>query len=268
MEKLPVIITGASGSMGAAAVEAVASSGKPVIMACRNLSKGAAVRDNVLSKVPDAELDLRRLDLSSIDSVRSFVSSLNGMRIAALFNNAGTLNRDYEVTVDGYESDFQVNYIGPALLASLLLPNFPEGAHIVNMVSLTCRFARFGADYHGDSEKEFSQLGTYGRSKLALLLFTISFARRHPELHVNLSDPGVVDSNMISMGRWFDPLADILFRPFFCSSPQKGVAPALSALSTEENMKYFVGNGFREIPGRYLDHPAADALYERVTSLI
>jgi Dehydrogenases with different specificities (related to short-chain alcohol dehydrogenases) len=268
MEKLPVIVTGASGSMGAAAVEAVAASGSPVIMACRNLSKGSSVRDSVLAKVPGAMLELRELDLSSIASVRSFASSLQGVQLAALFNNAGTLNRDFSLTKDGYEADFQVNCIGPSLLALLLKDNLAPDAHIVNMVSLTCRFARFGADYFGDSEPEFSQLGTYSRSKLALLLFTLAFARRHEDVHVNVSDPGVVNSNMISMGRWFDPLADIFFRPFFCSPPEKGVRPAVSALSTQENLKYFVGKGFKEMPGRYLGHPASEPLYERITSMI
>ena len=268
MEKLPVIITGASGSMGAAAVEAVAASGSPVIMACRNLAKGSAVRDAVLSKIPDAALELRELDLSSIASVRSFASSLHGVHIASLFNNAGTLNRDYKTTNDGYEADFQVNCISPALLSLMLADNLAPNAHIVNMVSLTCRFARIGADYFGDSESEFSQLGTYSRSKLALLLFTLAFARRHEDIHVNVSDPGIVNSNMISMGRWFDPLADIFFRPFFCSSPEKGVRPAVSALSTNEHMKYFVGKDCNEMPARYLGHPASEPLFERISSLI
>ena len=80
----------------------------------------------------------------------------------------------------------------------------------------------------------------------------MELARRCPGLRINLADPGIVDSNMISMGRWFDPLADILFRPF-CKSPQKGARPALAALSSPERNRYFVGNRFTAIPSRFSD---------------
>jgi len=66
---------------------------------------------------------------------------------------------------------------------------------------------------------------------------------------------------MIDLGHWYDPLADVIFKPF-CNSPAKGVQPALRALSvTEEDDKeprYFVGKGSRPVSGRYVD-PALDA---------
>ena len=46
---------------------------------------------------------------------------------------------------------------------------------------------------------------------------------------VNLCDPGVVDTGIIAMDRWFDPLADIFFRPFI-RSVANGARPALRAL--------------------------------------
>ena len=53
MEKT-IVITGASGSMGSAAVKALAKKGFGVIMACRNLSKASAVREDILREVPQA----------------------------------------------------------------------------------------------------------------------------------------------------------------------------------------------------------------------
>ena len=47
-----VIITGATGSMGAAAAEVLAGLGIPVLMACRNLEKAEAVRAGILSRIP------------------------------------------------------------------------------------------------------------------------------------------------------------------------------------------------------------------------
>lgn len=220
-----VLITGASGSMGSAAVEGLAAEGWSVIMACRNLEKGGQVRDAVLARHPDAQLELMRLDLASLASVREFAAALEGRRIDVLFNNAGTISRSYALTEDGYERTFQVNCVGPALLTSLLAPYLGK---VVSMVSLTCSLVRIGPEYRGDSEREFSQLGSYARAKLGMLLYTLEFGRR-TGIPVSVADPGIVNSNMISMGRWFDPLADVLFRPL-CASPRKGVGPALRAI--------------------------------------
>ena len=252
-----IIVTGATGSMGAAAVEALAAQGFPVLMACRNREKAEAVRFDILSRVPAADLVIRHLDLSSLGSVRQFVDGLGDEPVEALFNNAGTISKSYRITGDGFENTFSVNYFGPWLLTRLLLPKLPPDARIVNMVSLTCRFVSLREETLRPSEKDFSQLGTYARAKRALLSFSMELARRYPTLRVNLADPGIVASNMIDLGHWYDPLADKLFKPL-CKTPKAGVQPALRALAAAEGNRYYVGKGSRAIPKRYGD-PALDA---------
>ena len=247
-----IIVTGASGSMGSAATRELAARGHSVVMACRNIKKAEAVRGRILAELPDADIVLKRLDLGSLDSVRAFVEDLGPEPISALFNNAGVISRGYSLTSDGLENTFAVNYFGPVLLTELLLPQMLQNAKIVNMVSLTCRFVSIDERSLRPAHEDFSQLGTYARSKQALLRFSQELARRHPSLRVNLADPGIVNSNMISLGHWFDPLADILFRPF-CKSPEKGVQPALRALSSDDRNRYFVGKGSKPIPARFSD---------------
>lgn len=243
-----VLITGASGSMGAAAVLSLASEGWDVIMACRNLEKGGRIRDGVLAECPGASVELMRLDLASLASVREFAAGLEGRRIDVLFNNAGTMSRSWALTDDGYETTFQVNCVAPCLLMELLKVNIGK---VVSMISLTCAMVKVGASYAGDSAAEFSQLGTYARAKLGLLLGTLDFSRR-TGIPVSLSDPGIVNSNMIALGRWFDPLADIFFRPFI-SSPEKGVSPALRAIRSEKSGLYFVGKKAKPVSRRFTE---------------
>ena len=244
--------------MGAAACKALALKGVPVIMACRNLGKAENVRDYIMHSIPSAELEIRELDLASLSSVRKFADSIEPGYATALFNNAGVISKGYKLTAEGLENTFCVNYFGPWLLTRLLLPKMPSDARIVSMVSLTCRFAPLGERLLQPSAEDFSQLGTYARSKRALLSFSLELARRNPDLRVNLADPGVVASDMIDLGHWYDPLADALFKPF-CKRPDKGVQPALRALETEqEGPRYYVGNGSRAIDKRYIA-PALDA---------
>lgn len=251
-----VLVTGATGSMGAAAVESLAAQGIPVLMACRNLEKAAAVRESVLGRHPQADLAVRKIDLASLDSVRAFAEGLKADAVTAVFNNAGVISKSYSITVDGFENTFSVNYFGPWLLTLLLLPKLPPDARIVNMVSLTCRFVTLDETTLRPTERAFSQLGTYARAKRALLSFSLELARRHPQLRVNLADPGVVASDMIDLGHWYDPLADYLFKPL-CKKPVDGVQPALRALAAAEGVRYYVGKGDRAVPRRYLN-PALD----------
>ena len=262
-----IIITGASGSMGAAATLALASQGQSILMACRNIEKASAIRDSILARLPDAEIEIKHLDLSSMCSVCEFVNELGTVPVVALFNNAGTISRGYSLTSDGLENTFAVNYFGPYLLTRLLVPKMNQEARIVNMVSLTCRFVSVDENSLRPELKDFSQLGTYARSKLALLRFSQELSRRYPELKVNLADPGIVNSNMISMGRWFDPLADRLFRPL-CKSPERGVQPALAALSSSEKNRLFVGNRCKRIPARFSDPVLDLRLWQETESIL
>ena len=286
-----ILITGATGAMGAAAVEALASRGIPVLMACRNLSKAEAVRSSILSRMPSADIVVRHLDLASMESVREFAASIKGdsadtpaCPIDAVFHNAGVISKGYSLTSDGFENTFSVNYFGPWLLTQLLLPVLPPAARIVYMVSLTCRFAGLSVDYLQPAPSDFRQLRTYARAKRALLSSALELKRQHTSLQVHLADPGVVASDMIDMGRWYDPLADALFKPL-CKKPSVGVQPALRALlgdaadtdapdaaataspgldSSGAGLapagapRYFVGRSDRPTPRRYLT-PSADA---------
>lgn len=261
-----IVITGASGSIGAAVVEQMAREGWHVIMACRNMAKGEAIKQRIESRVANAQLEVRYVEMTSFASIRQFAQSFEGETIHALFNNAGIIARGHELTADGFESTMAVNYLAPALLTSLLLPHMAKGGHIVNMVSLTARFGRMNLQWQNRTEKDFSQLGTYSTSKQALLLYSVALARRCPDLHVNVSDPGVVDTNIISMGRWFDPLANIFFRPFI-KRPEEGAVSAINALHADGAMAYYVGHKHHPIAKRYQQSPLTDNLWQELEEI-
>lgn len=271
-----IIVTGATGSMGTAAVRQLTDKGYSVIMACRNMEKADNVRKDIIVRNPSATVYSLHLNLSGPDSIRKFASTVSalipdeGLELKGLFNNAGIINRKYGLTDYGIERTLATNYIGPYLLTRLLLPLMANDAHIVNMVSLTCRYASVGKDLFDRPESRFSQLGTYADTKLALLLSSIALTDRlsgdNRNIRVNVADPGVVNSNMLSMGRWFDPLADALFRPF-CKSPEKGVLPAINALHTGSSLMYFKGNGSKPIPEKYKSHPDIEWLWNKTAEL-
>lgn len=229
-----IIVTGATGAIGGAAVQMLRQRGHEVIGTSRR---------------PDSQ-GWYTLDVSRPDSIMAFVQKLTeeGIRLDGLLNNAGTLQREYHVTPDGFELVTATNYLGTYLLTRLLLPLMNRGAHIVCTTSLSCHVAHLGKDLFDTSAHSYRQITAYANSKMAVTLFAQELHRRHGDrLHVNLTDPGIVNSRMIHLDRWYDPVADILFRPF-TKSPQQGALPAVNALTSPCSNQLFRGNRHQSIP--------------------
>lgn len=269
MEKSQVIVTGATGSIGGAAVKSLLDKDIPVIMACRNIKKAASQRDVLIKQFPHSEIEIIELELNSLNSIKTFADIIKnqGFKVNKLFNNAGIICRDFSVNEDGYETTVAVNYVGPMYLAKLMIPLMDDGFNIVNTVSVTRGVSKLDECFFDLDKKKFSQLGTYGKAKYALFLSSLTLSENIKNGSVNLTDPGVVDSNMISMHRWFDPLADILFRPF-CKSPEKGAIPAVNALMiTDEvqqigNVILFSGNKSKVVSMKHYDNPIREWLWK------
>ena len=276
MEKSKIIVTGATGSIGLAAVKSLLSKDLPVIMACRNIRKADSQRDSLIKEFPHSEIDVLELDLNSLASIRAFVEEIKnqGFKVDKLLNNAGIICRDFTVNDDGFETTLAVNYLGPLYLSKLMIPLMDDGFNIVNTVSVTRGVSKLDEHFFDLDKKRFSQLGTYGKAKYALFLSSLTLSETIKNGSVNLTDPGVVNSNMISMHRWFDPLADVLFRPF-CKSPEKGAIPAVNALlykSTDNgqqstdllqrNVKLFSGNKSKIVPKKYYDEAIREWLWK------
>lgn len=270
-----VIVTGANGGMGLAITRAMARMGGSVIMACRNVERAAGIRDEVVRETGNGRVELHALDLASIASIRAFVKGLNGREVSVLINNAGTMCRDFTTTVDGLETTVGVNYVGTWLLTNLLLPSMGlrEKSRIINTSSLTSKMGRVDDKFFKLDPEHYRRFKAYPNSKLALLMFTIELARRLEgrRVTVNVVDPGVVNTGMITMHRWYDPLADLFFRPFI-KSPERGAATAI-LLATSERYAGVTGGFFKgkrqvEYPKIALDGEACRNLWLQTERLL
>lgn len=123
------IITGGNAGVGQATAEAMVARGARVIIACRDKGRAHAAAEALsTTKIQqDCEgypVEVGSLDLASLDSVRSFASSFNerNLPLALLICNAGIMAPPNRlVTEDGFEQQFQVNYLGHWMLTHLLL---------------------------------------------------------------------------------------------------------------------------------------------------
>lgn len=269
MNKEYYIITGANGSIGQAITEAIATQGVPVIMACRNLAKSQPVQQQLIEKTGNSDITLLPLDLASFASIIHFAEQLSreSITIQGLINNAGVMNQYYSQTADGFESTIGVNYIGTVLLTRMLLPLMHPGSRIVTTTSLTRYIGKIDNSFFTGSLRNYKRFEAYSKSKLALTLYTARLAQelRPRGIWVNAADPGVVDTDMITMHSWVDPLANRFFRPFI-STPKEGAVGAVFAATSPEAYgitgEIFKKKKHKPIPSRLLHSPRVLWLYE------
>lgn len=264
------IVTGADGGMGQVITAAVAKAGYRVAMACLSPGKAAPVCEKIKRETGNAAVEVYPLDLRSLASVARFAGAIRQLAVPVtlLMNNAGTMSTCFGCTEDGLENTVSVNYAGPYLLTRLLLPLMPEGSRIVNTVSCTYAIGKIETGFFEKGRNgAFFRIPVYSNTKLALLWFTMELAERlrARKISVNAADPGIVNTDIITMHQWFDPLTDVFFRPFI-RTPQQGAATAVFlALEKEGGIVSggcFAGCRQKKIPRRLMDNPGQKALWD------
>lgn len=271
------IVTGADGGMGTEITRAVAAAGYRVIMACYSPEHGEEVCRMVSRETGNSSIEVLGIDLSSLSSVAAFSETLlkRGEPISLLMNNAGTMETKRRITEDGLERTVSVNYVGPYLLTRKLLPLMGEGSRIVNMVSCTYAIGHLDfPDFFQQGRKGgFWRIPIYSNTKLALTLFTLALADRVKDkgIVVNAADPGIVSTDIITMHMWFDPLTDILFRPFI-RTPKQGAATAVHLLLDEEAGKRTgtlnVSCHPKKLSEKYIRHVQMQELWDKTENLV
>lgn len=272
-----VMVTGATGGIGSAIVRALYAKGEPVIVAaCRCPERLSTFIADLREQFPTSTSRIipHTLDLSSFSAVKKSACELikNGIRLRALINNAGTMPLLHHITRDGHEEATQVNYLSTVLLTRLLLPVVTDGGTIVFTVSVTRRLASPRYDFDTKAITARSRMAhfmNYARSKslLAHYALELSAELKSRNIAVCCSDPGVVDSGIITLGiPIVDKAADILFRPLI-STPDQGAAPALEALAAPATGTIYTSRHRSMLPVRWRTDSAHQAAYARTNTI-
>ena len=202
------IVTGANSGTGKEATKRLAAAGAHVIMAVRTVSKGEDARREILETVPNASLEVRRVDLADLASVREFAQGIldEGKPIDVLVNNAGVMAPPKrQTTTDDFELQFGSNFLGPFALTNLLLPRILESksARVVTMSSGLANWGRIRFD-DLQAAKRYSPYRSYSQSKLADMLAAqelAELAREHKwDLISTTAHPGFTRTNLQSAG--------------------------------------------------------------------
>ena len=251
------IVTGANSGLGYDTAAVLADKGARVVLAVRNLDKGAQAADRIKKASPTATVELQELDLSSLDSVRKAADELRAAypRIDLLINNAGVMYvPSRETTKDGFEMQFGTNHLGHFALTGLLLDNIlpVEGSRVVTVSSVGHRIL---ARIHFEDpqfERKYNRVEAYGQSKLANLLFTYDLQRRlktkgAPTVAL-AAHPGFSDTEL--MRHLPGVIPDFVWKPF-TQPADMGALPTLRAATDPgaQGGQYYGPDGLGETRG-------------------
>jgi NAD(P)-dependent dehydrogenase (short-subunit alcohol dehydrogenase family) len=204
-----VLVTGGNSGLGKQCVLEYARHGPAQIwLAARNLDKAKAAVDEIKRQVPDAPIKILQLDLSSFESVKGAarVFSSESDRLDILMLDAGIMAAKPGLTGDGYEVQFETNYLGHALLTQLLLPVLLKTAKVgsdVHIVAVSSHGHMFAPsegvkfDKVKTLQKGLGPFGRYGQSKLAFILWARQLAKEYPQFTVASVHPGLVRTHLI-----------------------------------------------------------------------
>lgn len=240
-----MVVTGAAeGSLGFETSRILAGWGASVAVTTRaDTGAVVAVLQDTLEHDAAARLQGHPLDLTDRASVAGFANWVNATYpagIDVLVNNAGVhldlLSRwkEPQLSEDGHELQWRINYLGTMQLTNALLPalekraNATGDARIVNVVShLHKRGAN--SDLFG-ATRPYESWNAYGNSKLALMHATNELQRRYAEagLQAYCLHPGAVCTNVAARGLEEVPALKSLrnallsVESFFLKTPEEG----------------------------------------------
>ena len=251
------VVTGANSGLGRVAARELARRGARVIMAVRSTDKGDAALEEIRGEVPQAELEVRPLDLSSLESTRAFAAGFGEDGLDLLINNAGIMMTPQQTTHDGFELQFGTNHLGHFALTGLLLGavQAADAGRVVTLSSIEHKSGHIEFD-DLQSEHGYAPRKAYQQSKLANALFGIELDRRlkvagSKAISV-LAHPGYSATNLQSTGPTgvMKRLMSVSNR-LVAQSADKGALPTLYAATAPgvEGGDYYGPDGFMEIRG-------------------
>jgi len=235
-----ILITGSTDGIGRETAIRLARMGAQVLLHGRNRDRGKVALQEIRRGTGSDRLGFFLADLASLRQVRTLAAETRRFtdRLEVLINNAGTFQPRRALTDDGMETTFAVNYLAPFLLTHELLDLMKRSApcRIVNVASAAHWDARWDPG-NLQGEMHYEGFDAYSLSKLALVLFTYTLARRlrGTGITVNCLHPGVIRTKLLAAG----------FGDYPGDTPQRGARTSVYLASSQD---------VEEVTGQYFEN--------------
>jgi retinol dehydrogenase 13 len=273
-----VVITGATSGIGYLTARKYASMGADLICVNRNPEKSEALKKEIADEFA-VRCEYITADLSKLDEIHRAGMELARLNtdINVLIHNAGIYLTKRELTSDGLEKVFVIQYLASFIINYLLMDKFrsQEKARIILVNSEGHRFAAWGLrlDDLNWEKRRYSGLKSYGSAKTAQLQSMIVFNElfKNSGTSINAMHPGAVKTET---GQENGPVYRWFKRNFIDKTLKSAEisAEALYYLGVSKEMEGVSGKFFNltteeEPAPPALDREAAYEIWERSLEL-
>lgn len=187
-------------------------------------------------------------------------------------HNAGVVYGKGELTVDGIEKQLAVNYLAPFMISHLLLPRMATNGRII----FTSTRAHYRASIDIEQIHLLENYGAskaYGRSKLALITFFVSLAKKlkHRPVIVLAYHPGLVRTGIGNkhMNKYQETLWNLM--KILGRSAEKaaasGIYLATTPLTTDDSGSYYANKRKSRPSKKCFDASFAEKLWKATEEL-
>lgn len=177
------LVTGGNTGVGFHTVEELAKHGARVYMGARSPSKAEAAIDKIRADTPTADVHFLHMDLMDLQSVVAAAKQFKEkeFKLHGLVNNAGIMATPFALSGDGFEAQWQTNYLSHWVLTWHLLDILTKtlqeeglasgSVRIVNVTSDGHSFApKDGIDFKDINQEKGGLWSRYGQSKVGNIL--------------------------------------------------------------------------------------------------
>jgi protochlorophyllide reductase len=231
-----ILITGCNSGIGLEGARILAKQGEKIILACRTKQKAEDTAKLILAESPNADLIPAECDLTSLESVKKFASTVPSGIDVVCYNAGIALNTagDIERTADGFEKTIGTNHLGHFYLHHLLEPKIATKNKDAGKVVITASsvhdpespggkqgvpatlgnlegFSRDGSSFEMVDGNPYNGDKAYKDSKLCNILFCRELTRRlaQKNIVVNAFSPGLITSG--GFFRYQNPVFSSIF---------------------------------------------------------
>lgn len=233
-----IIITGASGGIGAAMAELCAQRGANLVLLARSYEKLSELKDDLESRF-GTRVDIFRLDVSNTDEIQTvFADILERIgHVDVLVNNAGygIFREAYTAKIEDIKGMFAVNVVGLMACTSMVLPAMRKqgSGHIINIASQAGKIAT-------------PKSSVYSATKHAVLGYTNSLRMELSghRVFVTAVNPGPIETNFFTIadekGTYVKNVKKFMLKPDYVA---KKVVDAMLTPVREINLPRWMNAG-------------------------
>ncbi len=238
-----IVITGSTGGIGVNIVTILSDLNANLVLLGRDICKIQNLKNKLLLKHPNIEIEVIDVDLSNFKSVKTCINKLVEYdKIDAIIHNAGIYNVPIQSTDFGFNNVFSVNFLAPYYITKQILPLLEKSdmAKVVIVGSIAHNYSHIDVnDIDFSTRKKPSKI--YGNSKRFLMFSMYELFKNKDKVKLSVTHPGITSTNMTNhYPKFVYALIKYPMKVIFIP-PRKASLSIIKGVFDNTNYHYWIG---------------------------